>query len=119
MRLGAFFDAQSGGNLLACFELPPTPVGTAFPATTINVLFDDTLVAAFGEGTSEVLAAGTQIGTVNGLPLVAGVNLALSGGNLYAEPGNHVISNPLFMMSGTIVGRFDTSGNLIIKGAVT
>jgi hypothetical protein len=55
---------------------------------------------------------------VNGAPLVAGTNLALQGGNLYAEPGNHVVNNPVFMMNGTIVGRFDGSGNLVIKGTV-
>lgn len=65
-----------------------------------------------------VCPAGTQLGSVNGVPLVAGTNLALQGGNLYAEPGNHVINNLLFLMNGTIVGRFDALGDLILKGTV-
>jgi hypothetical protein len=120
MRLGAFFDTLTGGNLLAYFELPAplTDVGVAFPATTINVAFENTIATAFSQGTSDLFAAGTQLGNVNGAPLVAGTNLALSNGNLYAEPGNHVINNPLFMMNGTIVARFDTAGNLQMKGSV-
>lgn len=122
IRLGAVFDALTGGNLLMWWEwatLPLTPVGTAFPATTINMkLYDNISAEMFASGGA--IDPGAMLGFVNNAPLVAGNRLLIQGGNLVFENAGSMRSeNPLFSMGGVNVGRFDAAGNFIIKGTVT
>ena len=122
IRYGMIFDASTNSNPLMYWEwaAPLTDVGTAFPATTINIQFNDDVAAAIVSGSDEQFGAGTELGNVNGAPLVAAMNLVVSGGNLIAEPATGpVLENPVFTVGGVNVGRFDSSGNFIIKGTLT
>jgi hypothetical protein len=122
MRLGAIFDASTNGNMLAWFEMPfpLTPVGTALPSTTFNIALSSGVIAAMAN-LGDVFQAGSQIGTINGAPLIAGVTLINSStGQLTYEPAQGtIVTNPIFMNQGLAVARFDGSGNLILKGTVT
>lgn len=116
-RIEAIFDANSGGNLIAWWEIPnPVAVPTAFPATTLNIQLLSGVYADFNTG--DVFPAGAMIGTVNGQPMVAGTILQLQGGNLQAQQqlAAKVVESPLFTVGGVNVGRFDSSGNLYVKG---
>jgi|SRR6185312_11976349 len=119
MRVGAMFDALTGGNMIAWWEwATPTAVGTAFPATTINIAFVSGVYADFNAG--DVFPAGAMIGTVNGNPMVAGSILQVQGGLLQVQQAAaaKVIESPLFTVGGVNVGRFDASGNLYLKGSI-
>jgi len=120
IRYGMIYDANSNALMYWEWAAPLTDVGTAFPATAINIQFNDDVAAAIISGSAEQFGVGSELGTVNGAPLVAAMNLVVSGGNLIAEPATGpVIENPVFMVGGVNVGRFDSSGNLIIKGTLT
>lgn len=122
IRLGAIFDALTGGNMLMWWEwatLPLTPVGTAFPPTTLNItLYGNIAAEMFQNGGA--IDPGAMIGFANGAPLVAGNRLLIQGGNLQFEGASaRQHESPLFMVGGVNVGKFDANGNLLIKGAVT
>lgn len=120
MRLGAIFDASTAGNMLAWWEMPfpLTAVGTALPSTVFNVSLLPGVIASLANN-SNVFQAGSQIGTMSGAPLIAGVTLigGASGALTYEPAQGTIISNPIFMVGGVAVGRFDSTGALIIKGA--
>lgn len=122
MRLGAIFDLITAGTMLAWFEMPfpLTAVGTALPSTVFNMSLSTGVIGYLGN-TNNVFQAGSQIGTMNGAPLIAGVTLigGASGALTYEPAQGTIITNPIFMNSGTAVARFDASGNLILKGTVT
>jgi hypothetical protein len=124
MRLGGIFDAATPGtgNLLAWFEMPfpLTPVGTALPSTTFNIALSSGVIGSLANG-GNVFQAGSQIGTINGAPLIAGVTLiGGSGGSLgqltYEPAQGTTVTNPIIMVGGVPVARFDSSGNLFIRG---
>lgn len=119
MRLGAIFDAITAGNMLAWFEMPGplTAVGTALPSTVFNIALSTGVIQALSNA-GNIFQAGSQIGTVNGNPLVAGVTLigGAAGALTYEPSQGGFISNALFMNQGVPVGRFDAAGNLYIKG---
>jgi hypothetical protein len=124
MRIGAIFDVLTGGNMLAWWEMtaPLTAVGTALPSTVFNMTLSGNVIAGL-LNVGEVFAAGSQIGLMNSQPLIAGVNLigsSVTTGQLTFEPAvGTIVTNPLFMNQGVPVGRFDASGNFIIKGTVS
>lgn len=116
-RIEAIFDASTNGNLIAWWEIPnPVAVPTVFPATTLNIQLLSGVYADFNTG--DVFPAGAMIGTVNGQPMVAGTILQVQGGNIQAQQavGAMTWDNPLFRVGGLNVGRFDSSGNLYLKG---
>lgn len=122
MRLGGIFDASTAGNLLAWFEMPGplTQVGTALPSTVFNIALSSGVIGYLANS-GNVFQAGSQIGTVNGNPLVAGSTLigGASGALTYEPAQGTQITNPIFYNAGIPVGRFDASGNFVIKGTVT
>jgi hypothetical protein len=122
MRIGAIFDASTNGNMLAWFEMPGplTQVGTALPSTTFNISLLSGVISSLAN-VGNIFQAGSQIGTVNGNPLVAGVTLigGANGQMTYEPAQGGFVSNQLFMNQGVPVGRFDSSGNLLIKGTLT
>jgi hypothetical protein len=97
---GMIFDALTGGNFIAYWTWSPTVSGytgslTAFPSTTINIVFNTYIMTALnlalqgGQGTSgSLLDAGAQIGTANGNPMLSGCRLGIgAGGTLIAHQG--------------------------------
>lgn len=93
---GLMFDSLTGGNLIGYWNWSPGTSGTytgsltAFPSTVINISFTNNIAIAMnlavqgGQGTSgSLFDAGSQIGTVNGNPMLSGVRLAInSAGSL-------------------------------------
>lgn len=119
MRLGAIFDASTAGNMLAWWEMPfpLTAVGTALPSTVFNLSLSTGVIAALAN-TNNIFQAGSQIGTMSGAPLIAGVTLmgGTAGALTYEPAQGTIINNPIFYVGGVAVGRFDSTGALIIKG---
>lgn len=101
MIYGLLYDALTGGNLIGYWTWNPGASGyttslTAFPATTVAISFYTYIQTALnlavqgGQATSgSLIDAGSQIGTVNGNPFIAGTRLSInSGGSLVAHMGS-------------------------------
>lgn len=93
---GAIFDSLTVGNCLCYWDWATAgAVGSNFPATTVNVSFNTYLQQALnlaslgGAGSSgSLIDAGAQIGTLNGLPLIAASRLTIAAaGALIAHLG--------------------------------
>lgn len=74
---GAIFDAQAAGSMLMHWRWTgPLPrVGAAFPARTISIALLGNIAAPLTGGMSQRFDGGSQIGTINGEPLIAGCML--------------------------------------------
>lgn len=128
---GAIFDAVTGGNLLMYWDwVTLTAVPANFLAITGNVNFNDYVKAALnfsnagGEASSgAALDKGSQIGTFNGQPLIAGSRLQITGGALAflgtSRVGELAGASMLWQNGGSNVGILDTSGNLSLVGTAT
>lgn len=119
IRLGAIYDASTAGNLLAYWEMPfpLTASTTALPSTVFNLVLSSGVIAALSTA-GNMFAAGSQIGTMCGNPLIAGNTLigGASGALTYEPSQGGYVSNQLFMNSGVPVGRFNAAGDLLIRG---
>lgn len=86
IRNGAIFDAATGGNLLCHWNWGP-PFGwntDPFPSVLLNITITDNLAASSNVSSAPV-AAGTQIGVINGNPLIASAILAMNSGAFFAS----------------------------------
>ena len=99
---GLLYDASGvGANLIGYWNWNPTAGGvytgslTAFPATVVNITFNQYISIALnmaltgGQGTTGALVdLGSQLGTVNGNPFLAGCRLSIgAGGSLVPHIG--------------------------------
>jgi hypothetical protein len=87
IKNGSIFDAATGGNMLCHWSwgLPPYTLNTAaFPATTINIMIL-TGIGAMANVSTMSIAAGSQIGSVNGNALVAARLLILNNAVFVAQ----------------------------------
>jgi hypothetical protein len=121
---GAFFDASTAGNLLAYWQWNvPVPVGTLYPATTLNIQFFDAVSAEMFQG-GDTFVAGQQLGTLNGMPFIAGSTLITDGsGNIKALPYTVInvgSGGVVFMAPGGVrLAHIDGSGNLVQAGTAS
>lgn len=123
---GAIFDALTGGNCLCYWDWASSSVVTVptnFAAVTVNVILNEYLKAALNLSTQgghsasgSIVETGSQLGTLNGQPLVAAVPLSITGGALLAAVGglssrNTMQGSEYFQFNGVNVFVLDTTGN--------
>lgn len=94
---GAIFDALTGGNCLCYWDWPSSAVVTVpsnFAAITANITLNTYLMsqltlsaAAAASSSGALVDQGSQIGFLNGQPMVAATTLGIQGGGLLAYPG--------------------------------
>lgn len=128
---GAVFTAVTGGTALIYWDwITLTAVPNNFLALTVNMSFNSYVQAALnlslqgGAGASgATIDAGSQIGLVNGNPMIAAQRLLISGGALLALGTGRVAElnggTMYWQNAGVNVGSLDTSGNLSLLGTAT
>lgn len=118
---GAFFDAITVGNLIAYWQWNvPVPVGTLFPATSLNIQLLSTVQSQMFQG-GDFFTPGQQLGTMNGQPFIAGNNLVTDGSNnivpLVYTVINVAAGGVLFLApNGVRLAHLDSAGNWVQKG---
>jgi hypothetical protein len=127
---GAMFDALTNGNLICYWDWTVlTDVPSNFLALTVNIVLNSylqnalTLSSTGGSGSSgSTIDPGSQIGTINGQPLIAATRLGIQSGALVVLGTDKVqeIGNALqYQSNGLNVALLDTNGNPTFQGATT
>jgi hypothetical protein len=127
---GAFFDALTNGNLIAYWDWTIlTAVPANFAAVTVNIVLNSYLQSALtlsstgGSGSSgSTIDPGSQIGTINGQPLIAATRLGIQSGALVVlgtDRIQEIGAGLQYQAAGINVALLDTNGNPTFQGSTT